>query len=336
MGPVMLDLVGTQLTEEEKEILDHPLVGGVILFTRNYDSREQVKQLISQIRQHARNDVIVAVDHEGGRVQRFKNGFTHIPAMGDIYPHFSEDLEQANQYAQAMGWLMAAEALSVGIDISFAPVLDVWGISEVIGNRSFHALPEIITPLASSFIKGMHEAGMKATGKHFPGHGSVKEDSHIAIPVDQREKDKIFNYDMKVFSALIEQQLIDAIMPAHVIYPSVDSKPAGFSKRWIQDILRQSLHFDGIVFSDDLAMEGATSIGNFQQRASAALEAGCDMILVCNNRAGAMEVLDNMDIAGYQWQQDKLLNLRARVGYCFEELNQMPRWQRAVKLANQI
>ncbi|WP_233520591.1 beta-N-acetylhexosaminidase [Flocculibacter collagenilyticus] len=336
MGPVMLDLVGVTLTEEEKEILDHPLVGGVILFTRNYESREQIQKLIADIRQSSRNQILIAVDHEGGRVQRFRHGFTHIPAMGDIYPYCDGNIEKAAQLSEKMGWLMASEALAVGIDISFAPVLDVWGISEVIGDRSFHASPDIIVPMAAGFIKGMRRAGMKVTGKHFPGHGSVKEDSHIAIPVDGREKERIFNHDMKVFGQLIEQQLIDAIMPAHVIYPSIDSKPAGFSKRWINGILRTDLNFDGVVFSDDLAMKGATTIGSFEDRATAALNAGCDMVLVCNDRNGAIEVLDRLDADHFVENGVKLTELAGRLALNFDDLSQSELWQEAVALAGDI
>lgn len=294
MAPIMLDLTGYELTPEEKEILEHPLVGGVILFTRNYHDLKQLRELVSQTRATARNELLLAVDHEGGRVQRFRQGFSAIPAMGSFQNSFPEDINTACQYAKTFGWLMAAEVQAVDIDISFAPVLDIHGISEVIGDRSFSDNPQDIISIGAAFIEGMREAGMKSTGKHFPGHGNVLEDSHIAIPVDKRAKGDIVNIDMSVFKAVHEQGLLDAVMPAHVIYPEVDSMPAGFSEVWIKQILRQQLGFDGVVFSDDLAMEGATGIGSFTQRAEAAFNAGCDMALVCNHREGAIQVLDEL------------------------------------------
>ena len=296
MGPLMLDVSAYELKAEEKEMLDHPLVGGLILFTRNYHDQAQLSHLVSQIRQSARNDILIAVDHEGGRVQRFKNGFSHIPAMGALYERAVGDLDVASDYAQQFGWLMAAELLAFDIDISFAPVLDIHGVSEVIGDRSFHQQPEVIIQLASKFIQGMHKAGMKSTGKHFPGHGNVKEDSHIALPIDRRSKEEILNYDMRIFDEIHKQGLLDAVMPAHVIYPDVDKLPAGFSSVWIREYLRKKMNFDGVVFSDDLSMQGAVDMGNFGQRAEKALQAGCDMVLVCNHTQGAIEVLDSLPI----------------------------------------
>ncbi|MCV2885190.1 beta-N-acetylhexosaminidase [Aestuariibacter sp. AA17] len=290
----MLDLSSCELTSDEKDMLDHPVVGGVILFTRNFHDMKQLNALVSQIRLHARNDVIIAVDHEGGRVQRFRDEFVHIPAMGRIYEQTAGDMDDASEYAHQFGWLMASELLAHDIDISFAPVLDVKGVSDVIGDRSFGEKPEVIIQLANQFIKGMRKAGMRSTGKHFPGHGSVKEDSHIAIPVDNRSESEIFNYDMRVFAEIHQQGLLDAVMPAHVIYPNVDKLPAGFSKIWIRDILRKRLGFDGVVFSDDLSMQGAAQVGSFAQRAEAALDAGCDMVLVCNDHSAAAEVIDSL------------------------------------------
>lgn len=294
MGPLMLDVASYELSADEIDVLDHPLVGGLILFTRNFHDQQQLSELVSQIRHHARNELLIAVDHEGGRVQRFRDGFSAIPAMGDIYNRAAGDLEKANQYAFQFGWLMAAEVLAFDIDISFAPVLDIHGISDVIGDRSFNQKPEIIVQLASQFIRGMHKAGMKSTGKHYPGHGNVKEDSHIAIPVDTRSADEILNLDSRIFAEVHQQGLLDAVMPAHVIYPEVDDLPAGFSTKWIKHHLRKKLDFDGVVFSDDLSMEGAVQMGNFGERADAALNAGCDMVLVCNDPEGAIQVLDSM------------------------------------------
>jgi beta-N-acetylhexosaminidase len=227
-------------------------------------------------------------------VQRFREGFSRIPAMGSIFTRAQHDMQTAQKYCESFGWLMAAECLAFDIDLSFAPVLDVDGISQVIGDRSFHGEPQTLIQLACAFIKGMHKAGMKSTGKHFPGHGNVAEDSHIAMPVDKRSLAEIAAVDMRVFKALHQQGLLDAVMPAHVVYPQVDSMPAGFSKIWIGQHLRKDLGFEGVVFSDDLSMQGAAFIGNFAARAQAALEAGCDMVLVCNNPNGAAQVIDSL------------------------------------------
>lgn len=294
MGPLMLDVSGCELTGEELDMLDHPLVGGVILFSRNYHDPKQLAELIKHIRSSARNNLLITVDHEGGRVQRFKQGFSIIPAMGALYTKVDGDLQLAEYYSQQFGWLMAAELIQYDIDLSFAPVLDIHGVSDVIGDRSFHSKPDIIVKLASGYIKGMHLAGMRATGKHFPGHGNVKEDSHIAMPVDSRPKHQIIDHDMQVFAKIHQQGLLDAVMPAHVIYSEVDKLPAGFSAVWIQQYLRDKLKFDGVVFSDDLSMQGAAQIGNFGERAKLALHAGCDMLLVCNDSQASAQVLDTL------------------------------------------
>ncbi|MDU0355349.1 beta-N-acetylhexosaminidase [Paraglaciecola aquimarina] len=294
MGPIMLDVAGYELSLEEIDKLDHPLIGGLILFSRNYHDQTQLADLVKHIRSVTRNDIIIATDHEGGRVQRFRQGFSKIPAMGDIATKSSDLNIDPEHVSQQLGWLMAAELLAFDIDISFAPVLDIHGVSEVIGDRSFHQQPAEIIRFASQFIKGMHQAGMKATGKHFTGHGNVLEDSHIAMPVDSRTRQEIFKLDMAIFSAIHQQGLLDAVMPAHVIYPDVDDLPAGFSKIWIQQILRQQLEFEGVVFSDDLSMQGAVQMGDIVQRAELAIAAGCDMVLVCNDASGAGKVIDGL------------------------------------------
>lgn len=295
MGPLMLDLAAGRLSAEEKELLAHPLTGGVILFTRNYEEQAQLRALVQEIRAAAGKPLLIAVDHEGGRVQRFREGFSAIPAMGSLMQKADGDNDKAGHWAAQFGWLMASEVLAMDIDISFAPVLDVRGISQVIGDRSFAAGPEQVIQLAGCFMQGMHNAGMKTTGKHFPGHGSVLEDSHIAMPVDKRTESDIRNLDMQVFVNLQQQGLLDAVMPAHVIYSEVDTMPACFSRRWLQQILREEMKFDGVIFSDDLSMQGAVIVGDFEDRARAALDAGCDMLLVCNDRAGAIQVLDRLD-----------------------------------------
>lgn len=296
MGPIMLDVQGTSLTAEDKELLQHPLVGGLIYFSRNFESKEQISALTHDIRNTVKRDFLIAVDHEGGRVQRFKDGFTCVPAMGKIWHMAEGDLALSQNIARACGTIIAIEIQSVGIDISFAPVLDINGISDVIGDRSFHQEPHYVQEIASAFIQGMNLGGMQATGKHFPGHGSVKADSHIASAIDGRSKNDIFSHDLTPFSQLINNQLLGAIMPAHVIYPQVDDNSVGFSTYWLQNILRKELGFDGVIFSDDLSMEGASSIGGFIERAEAAQQAGCDMLLLCNNRDACIDVIDHANI----------------------------------------
>jgi len=297
MGPIMLDVLGTSLTPEDKELLQHPLVGGLILFTRNFESVAQISALVADIRQVTHQHFLIAVDHEGGRVQRFRHGFSKIPAMGSLWTLTNGNMEQAKILAKQCGVLIALEVQSIGIDISFAPVLDVNGISAVIGDRGFHQQPEHVATLASSFIAGMHHVGMKATGKHFPGHGSVAEDSHLALPIDTRLHNDVANFDLLPFKKLIAENKLDALMPAHVIFPDVDSEAVGFSSLWLKEILRKKLGFDGVIFSDDLSMEGAACVGGYIERAEAAQQAGCDMLLLCNNRAGCIEVIDNANIA---------------------------------------
>lgn len=288
-GSVMLDLRGTQIEPDEIELLQHPQTGGLILFSRNVESPQQVAALCASIRA-VRPDILIAVDQEGGRVARFRSGFTSLPPMRKLGELYDQDAKTALDLAEKCGWLMASEVLSVGVDISFAPVLDIdTGNSAVIGDRAFHQQPEIAAELISHFIQGMHRAGMKCTGKHFPGHGSVAADSHHAVPVDERDMAAIRALDLVPFKLLSAQ--LDAIMPAHVIYSKVAPQPAGFSSYWLQIVLRGELAFDGVIFSDDLCMEGASVAGSFAERAFAAMEAGCDMVLVCNNQSAATEVL---------------------------------------------
>ncbi|MFT4021334.1 MAG: beta-N-acetylhexosaminidase [Acinetobacter sp.] len=291
IGALMLDIAGTTLTPEDIELLQAPQVGGVILFARNIESPQQVRALTDHMRA-VRPDILIAVDQEGGRVQRLKQGFTRLPAMGRLGELYQHDPEQALELAQQCGWLMATEALAVGIDFSFAPVLDLDGVSDVIGDRAFSNDIDTITVLAGVFMHGMHEAGMATTGKHFPGHGSVKADSHVAAAVDTRNFQEIYDQDMQSFIHLMPN--LDAVMPAHVIYPLVDSNPAGFSRYWIQEILRNQLQFDGVLFSDDLSMQAACVAGGADARIQAALQAGCDMGLVCNNRQAAYTALESI------------------------------------------
>ncbi len=332
----MLDLQGPEITAEEIELLDHPAVGGVIYFTRNYQDKAQLRELVRRTRAASRNPLLLAVDHEGGRVQRFRPEFTLVPAMGQILPGAGGDLRQAQQYATEMAWLMAMEVLSQDIDISFAPVADVWGVCDVIRNRAFSANPTEVIAMVQAFAKGMHSAGMKTTGKHFPGHGSVKEDSHLQLPVDNRSREAMEALDLFIFRELVKTGALDALMPAHVVYPAFCDKAAGFSEFWLQTVLRGQMQFDGVIFSDDLGMAGAHQAGSYQQRANAALSAGCDMVLVCNDRKGAIEVLDTLPQAFWQHSSARLGKLKHHNTTTEAQLAQSPRYREAVALAARL
>ncbi len=292
-GRLMLDLAGTELTAEEQQILQSPQVGGVILFARNIQSREQVTALNAQIRQASAN-LLIAVDQEGGRVQRLRDGFTPLPPMQLLADSVVQNPEVGVQLVRDTGWLMASEVLACGFDISFAPVLDVdRDTSSIIGDRAFSDQPEMVITLAQAFIEGMNEAGMAATGKHFPGHGGIVADSHLEAPVDHRSWQQLLDHDLKPFVALSKQ--LAGVMPAHITFPAVDPDSVGFSGFWLQQVLRQQLGFDGVIFSDDLSMKGADVAGGYIDKAQLALNAGCDMILVCNCPEGAREVLQMME-----------------------------------------
>lgn len=327
LGPLMLDIDGLSTTPDDRQLLAQPQVGGIILFARNYQSPAQLTELIAEIRA-VRPEIVIAVDQEGGRVQRLREGFTRLPPMAVFGQLYETDPAKAKKLAYQAGWLMAAEVLAEGIDLSFAPVLDVdCGLSDVIGDRAFAQCPQVLTTLSAAFIEGMHKAGMVATAKHYPGHGSVKADSHIAIPVDERPFSDIDAQDLQPFRAL--SQLYDAVMPAHVIYRAVDEKPAGFSSYWLQTLLREEMAFDGVIFSDDLSMEGASVAGSFAERAKAALEAGCDMVLVCNNRGAALEVLDYLNQTPIQPNQ-RLARLAGKGSFSREKLRASQQWHDAV------
>ncbi|WP_179998646.1 beta-N-acetylhexosaminidase [Acinetobacter sp. YH12239] len=309
IGALMLDIEGTTLNQEDIQLLQSPQVGGVILFGRNIESPQQVRALTDHMRQ-VRPDILIAVDQEGGRVQRLKQGFTLLPAMGRFGELYLRQPERAIELAEQCGWLMATEVLAVGIDFSFAPVLDLNDISDVIGDRAFAKNISDIIPLAQAFMQGMKRAGMATTGKHFPGHGSVKADSHIAAAVDTRSYAEIEAQDMQSFIQL--QPQLDALMPAHVIYEKVDPNPAGFSQYWVQKVLRETLQFDGVLFSDDLSMQAACVAGGADARIKAALEAGCDMGLVCNNRESAcvaLSAIENYPLPN----QERLERMRGKI-----------------------
>ncbi len=327
LGSIMMDLRGITLEKDEKELLLHPSVGGIIFFSRNYESPEQIAAFSKEIHDLREPRLLIAVDHEGGRVQRFQDGFTRLPALRLIGERYDQDKHAGLALAEKAGWLMAIELRAVDIDFSFAPVLDVCkGISQIIGDRSFHRDPECVADLSKAYIRGMHRAGMGAVGKHFPGHGTVKEDSHLAIPFDGRRFEDIQMDDMVSFEYLIRAGLV-GIMPAHVIYPEVDDKPAGFSSIWLRNILRQQLEFQGVIFSDDISMAGAEVVGGYVDRAYCALEAGCDMVLVCNNQKAAVEVLDNLKIEPNPASQSRLIRMHGRHDIDFVELKYDEAWQ---------
>lgn len=326
LGPLMIDIEGLSLTPEDKVLLKNPKVGGVILFSRNFHSLSQLEELVADIHALRSPPLLIAVDQEGGRVQRFKDGFSILPAMrrfGDIY---DQDPQQAMLLAKECGWLMASEIRSTGIDLSFAPVLDLdKGISSVIGNRAFHSQPRVVALLGQAFVEGMGEAGMHATGKHFPGHGSIAADSHVAMPVDERRFADMEMDDIYPFRFLVESG-IHALMIAHVIYPRIDRHAAGFSEFWLQKMLRNELQFQGAIFSDDLIMEGAAVAGNYVERAEKALAAGCDMILVCNHRAAAIEVLESLTDYENPASSLRLAHLHGTDGIRREDLVKQERW----------
>jgi beta-N-acetylhexosaminidase len=284
LGPVMLDLGGLVLTAEERERLRHPAVGGVILFARNFESPRQLMALTGELRSLRSPELLVAVDQEGGRVQRFQKGFTRIPPMRAFGRRWASGAEEARDLAQAAGYVIAVELRSHGVDFS---------ASSIIGDRAFSDEPAVISALAEAFVSGLKGGGVASVGKHFPGHGYVKADSHVDVPVDERPLEAIEKADLLPYRGLIGRGL-DAVMPAHVIYPAVDSRPAGFSPVWLRDILRGRLGFEGMIFSDDLSMEGASVAGGPLERARAALEAGCDMALLCNAPETAGVLLEGL------------------------------------------
>lgn len=330
----MIDVSGPTLTEADRERLTHPLVGGVILFTRNFQSPQQLSALTAEIHALRTPPLLIAVDHEGGRVQRFREGFTAIPAMRELGAAWEEDAAKARQIAQDTGYVLASELRAHGVDLTFAPVLDVdFKRSSVIGDRAFHADPDIIANAAQALVRGFNQGGMSSVGKHFPGHGHVRADSHHEVPVDDRPYSAIEHSDLVPFRRLIAAGL-GAVMPAHVIYPQVDGDPAGFSEKWLKQILRKQLGFDGVIFSDDLSMEGAKTgkgAGGVVARAEAALTAGCDMVLVCNDAGAADELLAGLDYKMPAVGQARLAAMRGRgTIHDMAALTALPDYQRAL------
>lgn len=297
LGPVMLDIDGAALCPADRDLLLEPAVGGVILFTRNYESPSQIADLAAELKALRSPPLLLAVDHEGGRVQRFRDGFSRIPAMRHLGHEFDRAREAGLELARTTGWLIASELRAAGIDLCFAPCVDLdWGLSEIIGDRALHSDPEIVAELASAFCRGLRSAGMAAVAKHFPGHGAVVPDSHEQLPVDRREYGAVLD-DMRPYERLVDNGLIAGVMTAHIVYPEIDELPAGFSRFWIERELRKRLGFGGAVLCDDLSMRATRDFGSMPERAARALAAGCDMVLVCNDRAGAARTVESL--AGY-------------------------------------
>lgn len=310
LGPVMVDIKGTSLEKDELSLLQHPNVGGLLLFTRNYEDKAQLRELIRKVRS-VRPDILIAVDHEGGKVQRFRKEFTVLPPASEYGKQYDQSPKQALQLAEENGYQMAKELIDCGVDISLAPVIDVDGPSQVIGGlgRAFHADPEILVEIARAFVQGMNRAGMQATGKHYPGHGTCQLDSHVAKPIDDRSQEAL-EQDLKPFRLMAHD--LAALMPAHVVYPAVDAEhPAGFSKRWLQQILRDDIGFKGLVMSDCLSMEGA-KLGSARERAEKALEAGCDMVIMSHlTRAELIDTLENLEYEISAASKERIEAMRA-------------------------
>jgi beta-N-acetylhexosaminidase len=295
LGPVMLDIEGLSLSPADRDLLREPAVGGVILFARNFESVQQVADLVADIRALRRPPLLVAVDHEGGRVQRFREGFTRIPPMRNIGHEYERDSRSGLQAAREAGWIIASELRAVGIDLCFAPCVDLdWGVSEIIGDRSFHRKPAVVAELANAFARGLRSAGMAAVAKHFPGHGAVIADSHLKLPVDRREYGHLLD-DMQPYERLVGNGSIAGVMLAHIVYEQIDALPAGFSSYWIERELRSRIGFGGAVFSDDLSMKATESYGTMAERARLSLDAGCDMVLVCNDRDASHEAVEALN-----------------------------------------
>jgi beta-N-acetylhexosaminidase len=331
LGPVMVGVEGLELTAEDRELLSHPLVGGVILFTRNYRSFGQLRRLTEAVHALRKPRLLIAVDHEGGRVQRFRDGFTRLPAVGNLGVLYQSDPVKALRMARMSGWLMAIELRAAGVDLSFAPVLDLGlDVSGAVGDRAFHRDPEVVAELGRAYMVGMRRAGMEATGKHFPGHGSVVADSHLELPVDERDLEDISRTDLVPFERLAHYG-IAAFMAAHVVYPRVDPQPAGFSRIWLTEVLRERIGFQGLIFTDDLDMAAAAVAGAPEERARIALEAGCDMVLACNDRPSMVRIVDGLGDFDDPVAHLRLARMHGRGRPTPERLAHSGSWRKAAK-----
>jgi beta-N-acetylhexosaminidase len=337
MGAIILDLTGLELSAEEREILKHPQVGGIIFFSRNYESPSQLQALILQIRSCSKRHLLLSVDQEGGRVQRFLSGLTRLPPLGNIGQLYEKNPQQAIQFAETYGWLMASELLALGIDLSFAPVLDLdIGLNQVIGKRAFHADPTIVTQLAGAAIQGMNHAGMSAVGKHFPGHGSVTSDTHTHFTIDTRDYKTIATTDLIPFARLAP--LLGGMMASHIVYNEIDPLPCGFSSFWLQTILREKLNFSGAIFTDDLSMQAVQTMGSISGRVQLALQAGCDSLLICNNRKDAISALEFLEsnLQLKKTTEKRLQKLFPHRTLDSPKLQQSIAWRNAVNLLNKL
>jgi len=331
LGPLMVDVAGLELTPEDRDVLRHPLVGSVILFTRNYASPEQLRKLVADIHAVRTPSLIVGVDQEGGRVQRFRPEFSLLPPPRRIGHAYDLDARKGLQLARSMGWLMAAELRAHGVDLSFAPCVDLdYGVSEVIGDRAFHSKPAAVADLALAYMSGMKDAGMAATAKHFPGHGAVIADSHKSLPVDRRGWHELGD-DLLPYRRLIANGL-PGVMVAHVLFPAVAPEPASLSRRWVQNALREELRFEGAVFTDDLSMGGAAEYGDIVARATAALDAGCDVLPVCNDRASVARLLDGLQCEIQPSSHLRLVRMRGKAAPERDALHAGDAWRASQEL----
>jgi beta-N-acetylhexosaminidase len=335
LGPLMIDLVGPHVLPEERDMLAHPLVGGVILFARNYENPQQLLELTHSIRAVRTPPLLIGVDHEGGRVQRFHNGFSRLPPARRIGQLFDTDRSAGLSAAHTMGWLMAAELRAHGVDLSFAPTVDLdYGLNEAIGDRAWHPTADATAQLAVAYMLGMREAGMAATAKHFPGHGAVVADSHVALPVDRRELADL-DEDLTPYRRLIANGL-PAVMVAHILLPAEDAAPASLSARWIRGVLRQNLNFQGAVFTDDLSMGAVTAGGDIVERCQRALSAGCDMLLVCNDPASRTQALARLQAAPDPASQLRLVRMRGGERLSQAQLQSSQAWHAAQQLLTRL
>ena len=343
LGAVMLDIAGKVLTSEDRDLLRHPSVGGVIIFARNYESPQQLADLTASIRALRTPPLLIAVDQEGGRVQRFRDGFHRLPAAGEYGLWYALNPQAALRAAHVIGWLMAAELQWVGVDYSFAPVLDIdRGMNRAIGDRAFSHDPKTSALLATAWMQGARLAGMVSVAKHFPGHGGVSADSHLELPCDERSWETLWQEDLVPFQYLI-QQGVEAVMPAHIVFPVVDRLAAGFSARWLQDILRQRMGFQGVIISDALDMLGAAAMGDDVTRAKAALAAGCDQLLACNNRQAAIKIVEGLANLNLPVAQARLLRLYHRQNFntatpasLLQPYSYHPYWEEAEQILVQM
>lgn len=336
LGNVMIGISGKSLLPHERDWLMHPLVAGVILFSRNYESPQQLRALCAEIHALRHPRLLIGVDHEGGRVQRFRDGFSRLPPMRSLGELYHQDADLALKHAHQVGWLLATELLACGVDFSFAPVLDLdYGESKVIGDRAFDADPIITGKLALQVSLGMREAGMASVAKHFPGHGFIQADTHEAIAIDDRSWPQIEQRDLQPFIKLMAHGL-EALMPAHVRYPAVDDLPVGFSSHWLQTVVREQCHFEGAIISDDLGMHAAVVYGSVPERVMLALHAGCDLVLVCNELNAIDAVLSQCRWHACPISHARLIRLHGRPQLPYDNLHYEPLWQSASKQVTQL